>query len=67
VRVDMAGHEKLFCGNCKTEFEVAWTTIGDDDGVDEFGHPMIDTPCYCPFCGSPDIDDPSYFLSDEDE
>ena len=53
----MAGHEKLFCGNCKTGFEVAWSTVGDDDGVDEFG----------PFCASPDIDDPSYFVSEEDE
>jgi len=67
VRVDMAGHEKLFCGNCKTEFEVAWSSVGYDYGFDEFGHPMIDTPCYCPFCASADIDDPSYFRSDEDE
>jgi len=34
---------------------------------DEYGYPMVDTPCYCPFCGSPDIDDPSYFVSEEDE
>jgi len=59
-------HEKLYCGNCHTDFEVAWKIIGKDDMEDIFDHPMVDTPCYCPFCGSADIDDPSYFLNHED-
>lgn len=57
--------ENLYCGNCRTEFTVSWSEVGDEDGLDIFDHPMIDTPCYCPFCGSADIDDPEYFQNYE--
>jgi len=34
-------HEKLYCGNCHTDFEVAWKIIGKDDMEDIFDHPMV--------------------------
>lgn len=61
----MASHERLYCGNCKTEFEIAWKNMGDIDIEDVHGSLMTDAPVYCPFCGSPDIDDPLYFSEDD--
>ena len=59
-------HEKLYCGNCKTNFEVAWMSLGHEDLGMELDHSHSDTPAFCPFCGSDDIDDPQYFDDDED-
>ena len=58
----MAGHEKLFCHDCYTLFELAWTnTDADEDLVNYF-----ESVEFCPFCGSQDVDDPMYIKLEND-
>tara|TARA_R110000782_G_scaffold192967_1_gene282582 strand:- start:49 stop:246 length:198 start_codon:yes stop_codon:yes gene_type:complete len=63
----MAGHEKLFCRNCLTTFELAWSTVDNENIEEEYEPTMLESAEYCPFCSSVDIDDPIYFKTDLDE